>query len=494
MSFYSSQDELLIDDREVTVEFRDSSSAFTESTTRSTTTGSIQLDDLELTSIHYATVSASNFETKTIAVPDMEKAHKVLLTHENDYDPALWYNQTFALDDETGNYPQSETIVELEYYWDGQWQRVDSDKFGDDNRAHLEIEDGQEYRVKVRNLQDDSRVVGTYTGDVDRRHEVVTVTVEQLEEGDAYDVDDGGAGSGDGDYNPGWGCQDPCNDESDYNYRPTASVSASPNDPIVGDSVTFDASGSTDMDGSITSYEWEFSDGTTASGSSVTKTVSSSGAFSATVTVTDDQGLTAKAYQSIYVAENSSTQRGPPLADFEMKPSDPDVGEPVVLDASASSAADGGEIASYEWDVDGDGETDHTGETVEVAFEESGLKAVSLRVVDDVGADASARGTAVVYDPYPPGNGTAGSGGGGSGFFGPVDTSGEGAPGGGQIAVAGLIAAGGVALGRRAGVVPPLMPLAATTVGALATFGTKAGSTAVSAGGRALRALVGVLR
>jgi serine protease len=76
------------------------------------------------------------------------------------------------------------------------------------------------------------------------------------------------------------------------NEAPTASFDVSPTDPTVGDQVTFDASGSSDPDGSVASYQWDFGDGSTATGQTVTNTYQDSGDYTVTLTVTDDDGAT----------------------------------------------------------------------------------------------------------------------------------------------------------------------------------------------------------
>jgi poly(hydroxyalkanoate) depolymerase family esterase len=76
------------------------------------------------------------------------------------------------------------------------------------------------------------------------------------------------------------------------NSAPTASASASPTDPAVDETVSFDGSNSSDSDGSISSYEWDFGDGTTATGQTASHSYSSSGDYTATLTVTDDAGAT----------------------------------------------------------------------------------------------------------------------------------------------------------------------------------------------------------
>jgi len=67
-------------------------------------------------------------------------------------------------------------------------------------------------------------------------------------------------------------------------------------------SVTFDASGSSDIDGSIVSYEWNFGDGDTAVGKIVSHTFSKAGSYSVTLTVTDNLNASFSVTKSITVA------------------------------------------------------------------------------------------------------------------------------------------------------------------------------------------------
>ena len=78
---------------------------------------------------------------------------------------------------------------------------------------------------------------------------------------------------------------------SSDNTGPNASFAVDPSSPAPDEEVTFDASGSSDADGTIASYEWDLGDGSSATGQSVTNSYES-GEYTVTLTVTDDSGAT----------------------------------------------------------------------------------------------------------------------------------------------------------------------------------------------------------
>jgi len=88
------------------------------------------------------------------------------------------------------------------------------------------------------------------------------------------------------------------------NQPPIASFIYNPEDPQEGDTITFDASSSYDPDGSISGYTWIFGDGHTRSGPNlavVEKTYSSTGVFTVTLEVTDNEGSIGTATATIGV-------------------------------------------------------------------------------------------------------------------------------------------------------------------------------------------------
>lgn len=81
---------------------------------------------------------------------------------------------------------------------------------------------------------------------------------------------------------------------------PQANFTSSPSEGPTPLTVALDGKGSTD-DGSITSYQWTTSDGKTASGPTASFVFDKEGDYTITLTVTDNDGLTGSAQQSVTV-------------------------------------------------------------------------------------------------------------------------------------------------------------------------------------------------
>lgn len=162
------------------------------------------------------------------------------------------------------------------------------------------------------------------------------------------------------------------------NGTPTARFTFSPSAPVMQTDVTFDGSLSTDSDGRIVTYAWNFGDGTAGAGATVQHRYTKSGSYSVTLTVTDDRGLSASVTQAVAVTETSN-----PTADFAFSPTTPLVTETVFFDAAASRAAPGRTIVSYDWTF-GNGAWGR-GITASQAYSAAGTYAVTLTVTDDAG-------------------------------------------------------------------------------------------------------------
>jgi PKD repeat protein len=121
-------------------------------------------------------------------------------------------------------------------------------------------------------------------------------------------------------------------------------------DQVVGvdQEVLFDASGSTDADGAITAYQWDFGDGTRATGMNVRHQFAQSGRYPVTLTVTDDTDLpnnTTTDTVMVTVNQSPSAVIAAPAAACP--------GEQLTFSGAGSVDGDG-QITRFEWDL-GDG-------------------------------------------------------------------------------------------------------------------------------------------
>lgn len=89
------------------------------------------------------------------------------------------------------------------------------------------------------------------------------------------------------------------------NAPPTAVPTATPASGTAPLTVLFSGSGSSDSDGTVSSYAWNFGDNTTGSGVSVSHTYTQAGTYTARLTVTDNAGASASATVAISVSPGS---------------------------------------------------------------------------------------------------------------------------------------------------------------------------------------------
>jgi|GEM_PF-139736 len=151
---------------------------------------------------------------------------------------------------------------------------------------------------------------------------------------------------------------------------------------------TFNGSASSDSDGSIATYAWNFGDGNTASGSNPSHTFSAAGTYNVQLTVTDNEGATNSTSSSVTVTA-APVGNVNPTASFTN--SCTDLG--CSFDGSASSDSDGS-IASYAWNF-GDG-SNGTGSTASHTYASAGTYTVQLTVTDNAGGTNSTSSSVTV--------------------------------------------------------------------------------------------------
>jgi len=91
---------------------------------------------------------------------------------------------------------------------------------------------------------------------------------------------------------------------------PVASASASPTSGTAPLAVSFSSAGSSDPDGTIVSYQWNFADGSISSSANPAHTYSVGGTYTATLVVTDDDGLSSSKTVTVTVVNPPPTAPG----------------------------------------------------------------------------------------------------------------------------------------------------------------------------------------
>lgn len=194
-----------------------------------------------------------------------------------------------------------------------------------------------------------------------------------------------------------------------------------------GQIVTFDSAGTSDSDGSIVARKWDLDgDGSfETTGPTPTKSYPDSGDIGVTLSVADDDGLTAIASQTLRVRANTAPQAlagPPPPGRANPRPFEASSGEQSLLAPALADPADrdfapvigrkyaftgapsidhDGTVMRYRWALDRDGVYSEwtTDPEVEHTFRIPGPRTLRLQVQDDEGAEGTWENTVEIPKP-----------------------------------------------------------------------------------------------
>ena len=173
----------------------------------------------------------------------------------------------------------------------------------------------------------------------------------------------------------------------------TASFDVSPTAPADNQQVQFSASSSTPpAGGSITRYLWDFGDGSTGTGVSVSHAYKAPGQYTVTLVIEDNLGRSRSAARSVTVVAGVNL----PTAVFNFSPTTPVSCRDVFFNASQSTVPSGRQIVAYRW-VFGDGTTSDSGPTVTKRYTNATptTYTVTLTVIDNLGSSATSSPTQI---------------------------------------------------------------------------------------------------
>jgi len=136
-----------------------------------------------------------------------------------------------------------------------------------------------------------------------------------------------------------------------FNKFPVAGITIGPSTTgPVPFAVTLSGAPSSDPDGEIKTYSWDFGDGAAGTGKAVAHTYTAVGTYTIILTVIDNWDAADQAAKTVYV---TAAEPAGPTASFTMSPSSGTSPLNVTVDAASSSYA-AGTISAYEWTF-GDG-------------------------------------------------------------------------------------------------------------------------------------------
>ena len=156
----------------------------------------------------------------------------------------------------------------------------------------------------------------------------------------------------------------------------------------IGTTIQF-TDASTDEDGTVSEWAWDFGDGTTSTEQNPTHSYEALGTFIVTLTVTDDQGNASEEYTM-----NVEVTNIPPTAAFSYDPMENITVDTTITFTDESTIGDAN-ISLWSWDF-GDESNTSSEQNPTHQYTETGTYTVTLTITDENELEKSTTATIVV--------------------------------------------------------------------------------------------------
>ncbi|HEX6776606.1 MAG TPA: PKD domain-containing protein [Ktedonobacterales bacterium] len=185
-----------------------------------------------------------------------------------------------------------------------------------------------------------------------------------------------------------------------WNNPPIAKATSNKTLVAIGDTVTFDATGSKAQMGSIVAYDWNFGDTQEGQGPHITHTFSITGKSQVTLIVTDNRGARSIATVPIQVVQSI------PQVHLQTSAATAQVGQNITFDAQVQTQQ-GDPIAEYVWNF-GDQTPQQTTTTGQAShhYAKTGRYQVQVQAIDSQNVPGTATINVTIQTP---GTGATGS-------------------------------------------------------------------------------------
>jgi PKD repeat protein len=182
--------------------------------------------------------------------------------------------------------------------------------------------------------------------------------------------------------------------EEDTNKQPDASFTFSPSNPTTDDIIQFNDK-STDYDGTIASWSWNFGDVTSSTTKNPQHKFSTTGTYTVVLEVTDNDGAKKSLSKTITVRQ-PEPPNNQPTANFSFTPSTATTNDTIQF--TDNSIDTDGTITAYLWNFGGG--TSSTNKNPEHRYTTNGIYTITLKITDNDGATDLTSKAILVENPH----------------------------------------------------------------------------------------------